>query len=120
MASWEKVKSWDLSDSCVLHNASKEIQDLDIDAIFNKDRNKIQSLVLMSSIINNGFYQLNKTDEIWYGSFRSESTFTAPNDAIRNLQTNFVESALNRVMKGKWQAPMTTEQLISSWENFKL
>jgi hypothetical protein len=48
----------------VLHNASKEIQDLDIDAIFNKDRNKIQSLVLMSSIINNGFYQLNKTDEI--------------------------------------------------------
>jgi len=120
MASWEKVKSWDLSDSCVLHNASKEIQDLDIDAIFNKDRNKIQSLVLMSSIINNGFYQLNQTNEIWYGSFRSESTFTAPNDAIRNLQTNFVESALSRVMKGKWQAPMTTEELISSWENFKL
>jgi hypothetical protein len=120
MASWKKVQSWDLSDTVVLHNASKEIQDLNIDNIFNKDRNKIQSLVLMSSIIRNGFSVLNKTDEIWYGSFRSESTFTAPTDAIRNLQTNFVVSAIRKVMDGKWQAPMTQDEFISSWENFKL
>jgi len=118
--SWKIVQSWDLSDSVILHNASKEIQDLDINAIFNKDRNKIQSLMTVGTIIKDGFDLLNATDEIYYGSSTTESTFTAPNDIIKSIQLNFNNSMLDNVMKGKWQAPRTEQDILSAWENFKL
>lgn len=122
--SWETVQSWDLSDSIILHNAAKEIQDLDINSIFNKDRNKIRSLLTVGTIIKDGFDLLNATDEIYYGSATTESTFTAPNDIIKSLQLNFKNEVLSNVMKGKWQAPRTesdyASNYISAWENFKL
>lgn len=129
--SWEIVKAWDLSDNVVLHNAAKEIHDLDIEAIFNKDRNKIRSLLLVGSMIRNGFNQLNATDEIWYGSSWTESTFTAPTDAVKSLQLNFNNSKLRSILDGKWQKltadardPVLFEEYRKSyenmWENFKL
>lgn len=122
--SWETVQAWDLSDSVVLHNASKEIQDLNIDSIFNKDRNLVRSLVTVGSIVKDGFNTLNSTDEIYYGSSTTESTFTANNDIIKSLQLNFKMNLLNSVREGKWQAPRTeddyTRNYLAAWENFKL
>jgi hypothetical protein len=116
--SWKIVQSWDLSDSIILHNASKEIQDLDIESIFNKDRNKIRSLITVGSIVRGGFGILNSTDEIYYGSSTTESTFTAPNDLIKSLQLNFSNDVLEEVMNNKWK-PQTTDSYISAWENLK-
>jgi hypothetical protein len=121
--SWKIVQSWDLSDSIILHNASKEIQDLDIESIFNKDRNKIRSLMTVGSIVRGGFRILNQTDEIYYGSSTTESTFTAPNDLIKSLQLNFSNDLLESVMNNKWKshnAEEATQSYISAWENFKL
>jgi hypothetical protein len=95
------VQSWDLSDDIILHNASKEIQDLDIENIFNKDRNKIRSLMTIGSIIRGGFKILNSTHEIYYGSSTTESTFTAPNDLIKSLQLNFNNDVLESIMKNE-------------------
>jgi hypothetical protein len=72
------MQSWDLSDSVILHNAAHEIQDLNIDSIFNKDRNKIQSLLTIGKMVRNGFNILNETHEIYYGSSTTESTFLLP------------------------------------------
>lgn len=118
--SWETVQSWDLSDSVILHNAAHEIQDLNIDSIFNKDRNKIQSLLTIGKMVRDGFNLLNKTHEIYYGSSTTESTFTAPNDVVKILQRNFVEGDLSLIMKGKWQPPRAEGAWASAWENFKL
>jgi hypothetical protein len=118
--SWNTVQSWDLSDSIILHNAAKEIQDLNIEAIFNKDRNKILSLVTIGSIVRNGFSLLNRTTEIYYGSSTTESTFTAPNDLIKSLQINFSNDVLESVMRNEWKMAPTAESYISAWENFKL
>jgi hypothetical protein len=81
-----------------LYNASKEIQDLNIDNLFNKDRNKIQSIVNIGSMVWKGFNILNKTDEIYYGSSTTESTFTAPNDLIKAVQLNCRISLLDKIM----------------------
>jgi len=125
--SWLIVQTWDLSDDITLHNASKEIQDLDIESIFNKDRNKIRSLMTIGSIIRGGFQILNNTTEIYYGSSTTESTFTAPNDLIKSLQLNFNNSLLDSVMKNEWIKPSEVDELgryasdyIKAWENLKL
>jgi hypothetical protein len=125
--SWLIVQTWDLSDDITLHNASKEIQDLDIESIFNKDRNKIRSLMTFGSIIRGGFDILNNTTEIYYGSSTTESTFTAPNDLIKSLQLNFNNSLLDSVMKNEWIKPSEVDELgrnvadyIKAWENLKL
>jgi len=121
--SWSIVQTWDLSDDITLHNASKEIQDLDIDKIFNKDRNKIQSLMTMGSIVRGGFRILNNTHEIYYGSSTTESTFTAPNDLIKSLQLNFNNDVLESIMKNEWkesEEDIRIKNYISAWENLKL
>jgi len=125
--SWLIVQNWDLSDDITLHNASKEITDLDIEAIFNKDRNKIRHLMTIGSIIRGGFKILNNTTEIYYGSSTTESTFTAPNDLVKLLQLNFNNSLLDSVMKNEWIDPEATDMLgrnvadyIKAWENLKL
>jgi len=120
--SWLIVQTWDLSDDIILHNASKEIQDLDIENIFNKDRNKIRSLMTIGSIIRGGFRILNNTHEIYYGSSTTESTFTAPNDLIKSLQLNFNNDVLESIMRNEWKEPLKQDisSYISAWENLKL
>ena len=120
--SWLIVQTWDLSDDIVLHNASKEIQDLDIENIFNKDRNKVRSLMTIGSIIRGGFRILNNTNEIYYGSSTTVSTFTAPNDLIKSLQLNFNNDVLESIMKNEWKEPRKQDisSYISAWENLKL
>jgi len=120
--SWLIVQVWDLSDDITLHNASKEIQDLDIEKIFNKDRNKIRSLMTIGSIIRGGFKILNNTHEIYYGSSTTESTFTAPNDLVKSLKHNFNNDVLESIMNNEWKEPISWESQsrIAAWENFKL
>lgn len=96
-----------MSDDITLHNASKEIQDLDIEKIFNKDRNKIRSLMTIGSIIRGGFKILNNTHEIYYGSSTTESTFTAPNDLVKSLKHNFNNDVLESIMNNEWKEPIS-------------
>lgn len=118
--SWSIVHAWTLKDTVSLHNASKEIHDLDIDSLFKKERNTIRPLLNIGKMVKNGFHILNQTDEIYYGSATTESTFTAPLDRLRIIQMNFNNCLLESVMEGNWQPPRTTEDVISAWENFKL
>jgi len=110
--SFEKTRTWILEDDIALHNAAKEIQDLDIDKIhsYDKDRNKIQSLLTYGHIIKQGFKVTNSTFEIYYG--------TASADPISNLKTNitFGLSKIRSMINGTYRPP--TDR-ISAWENQK-
>lgn len=121
---WNKVQAWDLSSQIMLHDIAKDINDLSIDRIFNKDRNKIQSLLSIGKILNTGFTKLNKTDEIYYGSSWATSTYTISNDMIKRTQKSYANPVLEEVMKGEYVKELTQEekykQYVSAWENFKM
>nr|QHD64818.1 RdRp [Erysiphe necator associated mitovirus 7] len=119
---WNKVKQWDSSESLMLHDISKDLNDLSIDNIFNKDRNKIQSLLSIGKILNTGFKKLNSTDEIYYGSSWATSTYTISNDLARQSQKLFANDLLENVMNGKYEKELTHEERAERtrlmWENF--
>jgi hypothetical protein len=116
---WDKVKIYKDQEGLCLHSLSKEISDLNIESIFNKDRNKIQSLLLIGNILNLGFKRVNQTDEIYYGSSWTESTFTAGTDLIYRTQMSFNLSEFDKVFDGTWKKARTADDYISMWENLK-
>lgn len=110
---FRNIKLEDLDD---LHNISKEICDLNIESIFNKDRNKIKSLIEIGKILKNGFKLENQVTEVYYGSATITDSYTLSgigNILINNLQT--VE--LDQVVKGTYIKP---QSMADMWANFKM
>jgi hypothetical protein len=100
---FRNIKLEDLDD---LHNISKEICDLNIESIFNKDRNKIQSLIEIGKILKDGFKLENQVTEVYYGSATITDSYTLSGIGqvlVRNLQT--VE--LDQVVKGTYIKPQS-------------
>jgi len=110
---FRNIKLEDLDD---LHNISKEICDLNIESIFNKDRNKIKSLIEIGKILKDGFKLENQVTEVYYGSATITDSYTLSgigNVLINNLQT--VE--LDQVVKGTYIKP---QSMADMWANFKM
>lgn len=110
---FRNIKLEDLND---LHNISKEICDLNIESIFNKDRNKIKSLIEIGKILKNGFKLENQVTEVYYGSATISDSYTLSGIGqilINNLQT--VE--LDQVVKGTYIKP---QSMADMWANFKM
>jgi len=110
---FRNIKIEDLDD---LHNISKEICDLNIESIFNKDRNKIQSLIEIGKILKDGFKLENQVTEVYYGSATITDSYTMSGIGkilINNLQT--VE--LDQVVKGTYIKP---QSMADMWANFKM
>jgi len=110
---FRNIKLEDLDD---LHNISKEICDLNIESIFNKDRNKIQSLIEIGKILKDGFKLENQVTEVYYGSATITDSYTMSGIGkilINNLQT--VE--LDQVVKGTYIKP---QSMADMWANFKM
>lgn len=110
---FRNIKLEDLDD---LHNISKEICDLNIESIFNKDRNKIKSLLEIGKILKDGFKLENQVTEVYYGSATITDSYTLSGIGqilINNLQT--VE--LDQVVKGTYIKP---QSMADMWANFKM
>lgn len=110
---FRNIKLEDLND---LHNISKEICDLNIESIFNKDRNKIQSLIEIGKILKDGFKLENQVTEVYYGSATITDSYTLSGIGqvlVRNLQT--IE--LDQVVKGTYIKP---QSMADMWANFKM
>jgi len=110
---FRNIKLEDLDD---LHNISKEICDLNIESIFNKDRNKIKSLIEIGKILKDGFKLENQVTEVYYGSATITDSYTLSGIGkvlINNLQT--VE--LDQVVKGTYIKP---QSMADMWANFKM
>nr|QIR30231.1 RNA-dependent RNA polymerase [Plasmopara viticola lesion associated mitovirus 7] len=110
---FRNIKLEDLND---LHNISKEICDLNIESIFNKDRNKIQSLIEIGKILKDGFKLENQVTEVYYGSATITDSYTLSGIGqvlVRNLQT----MELDQVVKGTYIKP---QSMADMWANFKM
>jgi len=64
----ESVQAFNTEEVIDLHKAGKNLSDLNLESIFNKERNKIQSLMIMNKILLEGLKHVNSLDEMWYGS----------------------------------------------------
>jgi len=109
------IKLDDLND---LHNISKEICDLNIDSIFNKERNKIQSLIEIGKILKDGFKYINNTTEVYYGSATLTDSFTLEGTG-KIIMSNLKTSELTDIIEGTYSEPQIGGYA-SMWENFKM
>lgn len=115
LSRFRDIKLEDLND---LHNISKEICDLNIDSIFNKERNKIQSLIEIGKILKDGFKYINSTTEVYYGSATLTDSFTLEGTG-KIIMSNLKTSELTDIIEGTYTEPQTGGYA-SMWENFKM
>jgi hypothetical protein len=111
-----KFKNIEIEDLNDLHNISKEICDINIDNIFNKDRNKIQSLIEIGKILVDGFKLVNNTHEVYYGSSTLEDSYTL-NGIGSILKKNLSTLELDQIVQGTY---VEKQSYASMWENFKM
>jgi hypothetical protein len=117
-----RMKNIEFNDINDLHNISKKICDINIDSIFNKDRNKIQSLIEIGKILKDGFRLENRTTEVYYGSATLTDSYTLEGIG-KIVQNNINTSELEQVADGKYdkdRAWFGSSNYISMWENFKM
>jgi len=115
LSRFKDIKLEDLND---LHNISKEICDLNIDSIFNKERNKIQSLIEIGKILKDGFKYINSTTEVYYGSATLTDSFTLEGTG-KIIMSNLKTSELTDIIEGTYSEPQIGGYA-SMWENFKM
>jgi hypothetical protein len=96
-----KFKNIEIEDLNDLHNISKQICDVNIDNIFNKDRNKIQSLIEIGKILVEGFKLVNNTQEVYYGSSTLEDSYTL-NGIGAILKKNLSTLELDQIIQGTY------------------
>nr|UPW42227.1 MAG: putative RNA dependent RNA polymerase [Xinjiang mito-like virus 72] len=90
---------------------------LDIDAIFNKDRNKIMIQARVAEISMRGLNKLSKENDIMYGSSTTESTYTAL-DSMGNIVKStmgLVSTNLNKIQNGTYQEAPSMADYLSAW-----
>jgi hypothetical protein len=117
-----RMKNIEFNDINDLHNISKEICDINIDSIFNKERNKIQSLIEIGKILRDGFKLENRTTEVYYGSATLTDSYTLEGIG-KIIQNNINTSELEQVADGKYdkdRAWFGSSNYVSMWENFKM
>jgi hypothetical protein len=96
-----RMKNIEFNDINDLHNISKEICDINIDSIFNKERNKIRSLIEIGKILRDGFKLENRTTEVYYGSATLTDSYTLEGIG-KIVQNNINTSELEQVADGKY------------------
>jgi hypothetical protein len=81
---------------------------LNIDNLFNKERNKTLELLNTGKIFNLGFKKLNQMDEIMYGSATVESTYTYSEDLFKRIQDGYSMklNELEKLDQGQYVPPV--------------
>lgn len=88
------AEAWDASDSIPIAEVADNLCQLDIDSIFDKERNKILSLLKIGEITMKGLKAVGKEDDIYYGSSTTESTYTS-NSSLHIALKSTMAVALN-------------------------
>jgi len=95
---------------------------LNIDNVFNKERNKTLELLNTGKIFKLGFDIINSTDEIMYGSSIGESTYSYNADLTNHISNNYsmTFNKLNEINNGtyKVQELRSSESIYNSYANF--
>jgi hypothetical protein len=119
LSKFKHIEFEDLND---LHNISKKICEINIDAIFNKERNKIQSLIEIGKILKDGFKLENKVTDVYYGSATLTDSYTLEGIG-RIVQNNISLSEFEQVVNGTYikdRVWFGSSSYASMWENFKM
>jgi hypothetical protein len=83
---WEESRKYSIGSSSVI-DFCKNLSALNVDSIFNKDRNMIQSILNVGTVAKKGFYMLNHP----WGEF----DYSPSQDTLRMIQVNSANAMLN-------------------------
>lgn len=105
-----KLRKIKIDNLTSIHNISKELVDLNIDSIFNKERNKIQSLIEIGKVLKMGFNKINSTTEVYYGSATITDSYTF--DGIQSvIKRNLNIQLLDQIVEGTYRPPQNYASL---------
>nr|BCP96874.1 RNA dependent RNA polymerase [Fusarium sambucinum mitovirus 3] len=106
---WEESKKYKLGSSSVI-DFCKNLSALNIDSIFNKDRNMIQSILNVGTVAKKGFHSLNNP----WGEYYDSSI-----DILSMIQRNSVKAMIHWKYEKPQVIESTVQQLPQSQEFVK-
>jgi hypothetical protein len=117
----EQLSNWSVN-SLNYRQKSKELLMLNIDHVFDKERNRTLELINTGKIFNLGFKKINSMDEIMYGSSVGESTYSYSKDLFNLISMNYsvTFSEMAKLDKGTYvKYGMKTEtETFDLWANW--
>jgi len=117
----DQVSNWQVN-SVNFRQRSKELLMLNIDNVFNKERNKTLELLNTGKIFKLGFDEINSTDEIIYGSSIGESTYSYSSDLTNHISNNYsmTFNKLNEINNGTYKVEelRSSKSIYDSYANF--
>jgi hypothetical protein len=118
---FEVAQQWD-QELIPVQVAAENLVQLDIKAIFNKERNKIQTLVKVGEISMMGLRALAAEQFVMYGSSTSESTYTASRTLHKSVSSTLAVATkdLKSIVDGTYAPKASVAETLSAWANFTI
>lgn len=109
-----RTRKWKGSEE--ISELTQDLNVIDVDKIYSKERQKYDKLLTIGKSLENGFSNINSTEEIMYGSATVESSLTP-----KGMQLWFSKSIQKDVMKtiidGTWEKPKPAMSYTDMWES---
>jgi hypothetical protein len=108
-----RTKKWSGSEE--ISELTSDLNVIDVDKIFSKERQKFDKLLTIGKSLEVGFSNINKTEEIYYGSATVESTLT-PKGMQLWFSKSIQKDVMDKIINGEWEAPKPSMSYTDMWE----
>jgi hypothetical protein len=109
-----RTKKWKGTEE--ISELTQDLNVIDVDHLYSpKSRNKFSSLMTIGKSLEEGFSNINKTEEIYYGSATVESSLSP-----KGMQLWFAKSiemdVMQNIIDGTWEPPKPQMSYTQMWE----
>jgi hypothetical protein len=108
-----RTKKWKGSEE--ISELTSDLNVIDVDKIFSKERQKYDKLLTIGKSLEVGFSNINKTEEIYYGSATVESSLT-PKGMQLWFSKSIQKDVMEKIINGEWEAPKPQMSYTDMWE----
>ncbi|AHI43534.1 RNA-dependent RNA polymerase [Fusarium circinatum mitovirus 2-1] len=109
-----RTKRWSGSEE--ISELTQDLNVIDVDKVFSKERSKYDRLLTIGKSLEVGFTNINKTDEIYYGSATVESSLT-PKGMQLWFSKSITKDVMDQIIEGKWEPPKPQMSYTDMWES---
>nr|QIQ28428.1 putative RNA-dependent RNA polymerase [Fusarium sacchari mitovirus 1] len=112
-----RTKKWSGSEE--ISEITKDLNVLNVDNIYSKERQKYDSLLTIGKSLEVGFSNINSTEEIMYGSATVESSLS-PKGMQLWFSKSIQKDVMDNIIDGKWEEPKPQMSYTQMWESLAL
>nr|WNK16433.1 MAG: RNA-dependent RNA polymerase [Fusarium oxysporum f. sp. cubense mitovirus 2] len=109
-----RTKRWSGSEE--ISELTQDLNVIDVDKVFSKERSKFDHLLTIGKSLEVGFKNINNTDEIYYGSATVESSLTPKGMQLwfsKSIEKDVMEQIINQT----WEPPKPQMSYTDMWES---